>query len=148
MVADCYCWSLLGLRVFGSDDSKGDVGKGKVAVLGDREPGFERCHCESSDCDGKGYVSGVKLEGRTRECTEHVEVVFADLDGNSEAIKKLQERQSQGVEKGGASKEGLMRPNSALSPCPQLTIKWQLRPTLIASAYALINLLDPNRGAE
>ena len=63
-----------------------------MAVFRDRDPGFERCHCESSDCNGEGFISGAKLEGRTRECTEHVEEVFVELDGNSEAIKKLQER--------------------------------------------------------
>lgn len=51
MVTDRDCGAFFYLRVSGGYDSKGDVGDREVAVWGDWEPGFERCHL-GGNCKG------------------------------------------------------------------------------------------------
>ena len=113
-LADCHCWSLLGLRDFRGDDSEGKVGEGEMAVLRDGEPGSEGCHGEGSAYDSEVWIFGVKLEGRARERSQHVECVLM------KCMESLKLSTATGTVKQGSKERrgdaGLKRRNSAPTP--------------------------------
>ena len=102
-LADCHCWSLLGLRVFRGDDAEGEVGEGEMAVLRDGKPGFEGCHGEGSEYDSEVWIFGVKLGGRMRERSQHVEWVLV------KCMESLKLSTAPGTVKQGSKKGGATR---------------------------------------